>query len=83
MQYSKRAILALVALSPAFTSSLALPRVAVRDNNAVAVQDASLVSRYLPGAMPVKLRGRHAGGETGETEETSGLSGTGGQYFST
>lgn len=79
MQYSKNAILALALLSPAFTSALALPRVAVRDNNAVAVPDASLVSRHLPGAMPVKLRGRHAkGGGASEDEETSGSSGTGG-----
>jgi len=80
MQYSKKAILVLAVLSPAFTSSLALPRVAVRDSNAVSVQDAPLVSRHLPGAMPVKLRSRHGGGgATGESEETGGLSGTGGQ----
>lgn len=79
MQYSKRAILALAVLSPAFTSSLALPRVALRDNNAVSVQDAHLAARHLPGAMPIKLRSRHGGGgATGEGEETSGLSGTGG-----
>lgn len=80
MQYSKRAILALALLSPAFTSALALPRVAVRENNAVAVPDSPLVSRHLPGAMPVKLKGRHSGGgETTEDTETSGLSGAGGQ----
>lgn len=82
MQYSKNAILALVVLSPAFTSALALPRVAVRDGNTVSVQDAPLVARHLPGAMPVKLRSRHGGGgETGASEETSGLSGTGGRFF--
>lgn len=83
MQYSKNAILALVVLSPAFTSALALPRVAVRDGNTVSVQDTPLVARHLPGAMPVKLRSRHGGGgETGASEEeTSGLSGTGGQFF--
>lgn len=81
MQYSKNAILALVVLSPAFTSALALPRVAVRDNNAISLQDAPLVARHLPGAMPVKLRSRHGGGgETGANEETSGLSGTGGRF---
>lgn len=80
MQYSKRAILALALLSPAFTSALALPRNAVRDNNAVAVPDSALVSRHLPGAMPVTLKGRHSGGgETTEGAGTNGLSGTGGQ----
>lgn len=80
MQYSKRAILALALLSPAFTSALALPHVAVRDNNAVAVPYSALVSRHLPGAMPVKLKGRRSGGgETTEGAETSGLSGAGGQ----
>lgn len=79
MQYSKRAILALALLSPAFTSGLALPRVAVRDNNAVAVSDSSHVARHLPGAMPIKLRGRHGGGgETAAGGETSSLNGTGG-----
>lgn len=80
MQYSKNAILALALLSPAFTSALALPRVAVRDNNAIAVPDSALVSRHLPGAMPVKLKGRHSGGgETTEGAGTSGLSGAGGK----
>lgn len=75
MQYSKRAILALALLSPAFTSALALPR----DNNAVAGSDPSLLSRHLPGAMPVKLRGRHSGGgETTAGGDTSSLNGTGG-----
>ena len=79
MQYSKNAILVLALLSPAFTSSLALPRVAIRDNNAVAVTDSFHVSRHLPGAMPVKLRGRHGGaGETSEGGETNSLSGAGG-----
>lgn len=76
MQYSKRAILALALLSPAITSSMALPRVAGKDNNAVAVADASLVSRNFPGAMPVKLRGRHGGaGGAAEDSESNGLSG--------
>lgn len=80
MQYSKRAVLVLALLSPALTSSLALPRVAVRDNNAVAVPDSPLVSRHLPGAMPVKLRSRHSGGgNTAEGGEASGLSGAEGQ----
>lgn len=79
MQYSKRALLALAVLSPAFTSSLALPHVAVRDNNVVAAADSSLLSRHLPGAMP-GLRSRHGGGgNTSEGGDTSGLSGTGGQ----
>lgn len=73
MQYSKRAILALALLSPVFTSSMALPRVAVRDHDALSVTDSSLLSRHLPGAMPVKLRSRHGGGET------SGLSSAGGE----
>lgn len=79
MQYSKRAILALALLSPAFTSGLALPRVAVRDNNAVAVPDSAHVVRHLPGAMPVKLSSRHSGGgETTEGGDTNSLSGAGG-----
>lgn len=80
MQYSKGAVLVLALLSPAFTSALALPRVAVRDNNAVAVADSPLVSRHLPGAMPVKLRSRRsAGGKTTQGGEASSLSGTGNQ----
>lgn len=79
MQYSKRAVLALALLSPALTSGLALPRIAVRDNNAVAVPDSPLVARHLPGAMPVQLKGRHSGGgETAVGGETSSLNGTGG-----
>lgn len=79
MQYSKRAILALALLSPAITSSMALPHAAVRDNNAVAVPDTPLVSRHLPGAMPVKLRGRHGGaGGSSEDSEANGLSGAAG-----
>ncbi|KAG8163714.1 hypothetical protein KVR01_007011 [Diaporthe batatas] len=79
MQYSKRAVLALAVLSPAFTSSLALPRVPPRDSNSVAVQDAHLAPRHLSGAMPVRLRSRHwGGGATGGGEGAGGLGGPGG-----
>ncbi|POS69743.1 hypothetical protein DHEL01_v211864 [Diaporthe helianthi] len=73
MQYSKRAILALAVLGPAFTSSLALPQVALRDTNAVSVQDAHLTARNLHGAMPVKLGSRQrGGGAPGEEEDEAG-----------